>query len=390
MSGPLPEAIAAAIERDGTIVTAVLSGNRNFEGRIHPNVRAAYLASPALVVAYAIAGSLTVDVATAPLGHDAQGVLVHLRDIWPTADDIRNAVDAGLTPALFREKYATVFDGDATWNALASADVARFSWDQSSTYLRRPPYFDSLPRQPARPAAITGLRPLAILGDQITTDHISPSGAISLGTPGADFLLGKGVAHKDFNSYGTRRGNYEVFMRASFANIRLANRMAPGTTGGVTRLMPEGTVMPIFDAAMDYGRRNVPLVVIAGRNYGCGSSRDTAAKGVALLGVKAVIAESFERIHRTNLVGMGVLPLSFAAGESAVALGLDGSETFDLPALGSELAVRGRITCIVRRQGGRTDTVALAAEIHTAEELGYVRHGGILPAVWREVMTGMA
>ncbi len=387
MSGPLPEPIAAAIERDGTVATAVLSGNRNFEGRIHPNVRAAYLASPALVVAYALAGSMTVDVANGVLGHDPAGQPVRLADLWPSAAEIHAAVDAGLNPALFRAKYASVFDGDPTWMALGSNTGPRFDWDPTSTYLRRPPYFDGLPKHPAPPSAIIGMRPLAILGDQITTDHISPSGAISLGTPGADFLVSKGVPFKDFNSYGTRRGNYQVFIRASFANIRLKNAMVPGQEGGVTRLMPDDRVLPIFDAATEYQKCGVPLVVIAGTDYGCGSSRDTAAKGVALLGVKAVIAESFERIHRTNLVGMGVLPLTFERGQNAHALQLDGSETFDLPSLNWELGVRAPITCGITRRDGNRATLRLTAELQTSEELDYWRHGGILPAVWREVMS---
>ena len=390
MSGPLADPLVEAIERDGTLAVAVLSGNRNFDGRIHPNVRAAYLASPALVVAFALAGSMTIDVTSAPLGTDASGQPVYLRDIWPSAHDIRHAVAMATDPAVFREKYSTVFAGDATWSALAVGTSAQFPWDADSTYLRRPPYFDGLGDMPSPPRRLLGLRPLVILGDQITTDHISPSGAISLGTPAARFLIEKGVQPKDFNSYGTRRGNYEVFMRATFANIRLRNRIVPGREGSFTRLMPDGLDMPIFDAAMAYQQRGVPLCVLAGRNYGCGSSRDTAAKGVALLGVKAVIAESFERIHRTNLVGMGVLPLTFQAGEGVERLRLDGTEVFDLPELGRELCVRGVIMCRIRRSDGNSGSIRLNVELHTSEELNYWQNGGILPAVWRDFMQAVA
>ncbi|MPY75537.1 MAG: aconitate hydratase AcnA [Alphaproteobacteria bacterium] len=388
-SGPLAEPVVDAIEGNGIVAAAVLSGNRNFPGRTHPNARAAYLASPALVIAYAIAGSMTIDVATEPLGQDADGKPVYLRDIWPAAAEIARVVEATYEPAVFREKYADLYEGNATWNALPDSNSARFDWRPESTYIRQPPYFQGLPvRQPAV-GDIAGMRPLAILGDSVTTDHISPSGAISLGTPAADFLLGRGVEQEDFNIYTTRRGNHEVVIRASFANIRLRNRMVPGVEGGMTRLQPDGRVMRIFEAAEEYAKRGVPLVVVAGKNYGCGSSRDSAAKGVALLGVKAVIAESFERIHRTNLVGMGVLPLQFAEGTDAKTLGLDGSEIFDLRDLAAGIGVGATVQCTIRRAGGRTETVPLVARLDTEEDVEYWRNGGILPAVWRDSIAAI-
>ncbi len=387
-SGPLPDAVVNAIEGEKLVTTAVLSGNRNFEGRIHPNVRAAYLASPALVVAYALAGNLLVDITTASIGTDPAGQSVFLRDIWPTAAEIAAAAEAAYTRELFQERYAGLYDGGEPWNALAGAPSDRFAWQEDSTYIRRPPYFDDLQREVPAVRDLAGLRPLVILGDSITTDHISPSGAISLGTPAADFLLSKGVERQDFNNYTTRRANHEVAVRATFANIRLRNRMVPGVEGGMTALMPGGDVMRVYEAAEEYARRGTGLVVVAGRNYGCGSSRDWAAKGVALLGVKAVIAESFERIHRTNLVGMGVLPLQFPPGTTAETLRLDGTETFDVAGLESSLGVRSAVTCTIHRLDGSTETVALLVRLDTGEDVEYWRHGGILPRVWRSYLTG--
>ena len=389
-SGPLPDRIVEAIEREQLVTTAVLSGNRNFEGRIHPNVRAAYLASPALVVAYALAGSLTVDVTQDALGHDAAGRPVHLRDIWPSAAEIAAATERAYARALFVERYADLYDGGAPWDALALAGSDRYAWDEASTYIRKPPYFEGLSRDVPAVADLVGMRPLVILGDSVTTDHISPSGAISLGTPAADFLLSKGVQRKDFNNYTTRRANHEVAVRATFANVRLRNRMVPGVEGGVSKIMPEGTQARIFEAAQTYLQRQVPLVVVAGKNYGCGSSRDWAAKGVALLGVKAVIAEGFERIHRTNLVGMGVLPLQFAPGVTAETLGLDGSEQFDITDLAGRIGVRATLPCIIRRADGRTEPVSLLVRLDTVEDVEYWRHGGILPRVWRSYVAGEA
>ncbi len=385
-SGPLLPPIADAIEKGGVLATAVLSGNRNFQGRIHPNVRAAYLASPALVVAYAIAGSLTIDITSEPLGTGSNGEPVFLADIWPSSAEIDALVESAYTPDVFAEKYVDLFDGGEPWARLATRPSALFDWQADSTYVRRPPYFEGLSAEPSRQFDISGARPLAILGDSITTDDISPSGAISLGTPSADFLIAQGVKKADFNNYTTRRGNHDVAVRATFANIRLRNRIVPGVEGGFTRLMPEGEQMRMFEAAQDYLRRGTPLVVIAGKNYGCGSSRDWAAKGVALLGVKAVIAEGFERIHRTNLVGMGVLPLQFQNGISAETLGLDGTETFDIAGLDGDFAVRATVTCRVTRQTGETLDCPLTIRLDTPEDITYWRHGGILPFVWRDYM----
>ena len=386
-SGPLPPAISQAINREDLVTTSVLSGNRNFDGRIHPDVRANYLASPALVVAYALAGSLTVDITRDPLGHDTDGVPVYLQDIWPSAKEIAAAIEGAYERDLFVERYAELYEGGEPWDALAKESSDHFPWDTDSNYIRKPPYFDGLPAEPSPVRDMTGLRPLVILGDSITTDHISPSGAISLGTPAADFLLSKGVAQPDFNNYTTRRANHEVVKRATFANIRLRNFMVPGVEGGVTKVMPDGDVMPVFDAAGVYQSRNVPLLVIAGKNYGCGSSRDSAAKGVAMLGVKAVVAEGFERIHRTNLVGMGVLPLQFQPGTNAQTLGLDGTEQFDIAGLEEHLGVRAEVSLIVHRADGQVQAVPLIVRLDTTEDVEYWRHGGILPRVWRHYLA---
>lgn len=386
-SGPLPPAISKAIAQEDLVTTSVLSGNRNFDGRIHPEVRANYLASPALVVAYALAGSLTIDITREPLGHDADGTPVYLRDIWPSASEISAAIEGAYERDLFVERYAQLYEGGEPWDALATESSDRFPWDLDSNYIRKPPYFEDLPRTPAEVTDIVGMRPLVILGDSITTDHISPSGAISLGTPAADFLKSKGVAQPDFNNYTTRRANHEVVKRATFANIRLRNQMVPGVEGGVTKVIPDGDVMPVYDAAVVYQSRDVPLLVIAGKNYGCGSSRDSAAKGVALLGVKAVVAEGFERIHRTNLVGMGVLPLQFRSGTNAQTLGLDGTEKFDIVGLQENLGVQTEVSLIIHRTDGTSQTVPLIVRLDTTEDVEYWRHGGILPRVWRHYLS---
>jgi aconitate hydratase len=383
-SGPLAPWISEAIERERILATAVLSGNRNFQGRIHPSVEAAYLASPALVVAYAIAGSMTVDLTRDPLGRNADGREVFLRDVWPSATEIAAIVARAWRPGVFRDTYAGLFDGGPRWDALAGQATTRFAWGPDSTYVTRPPYFDGLTRTPPRIDDLVGARALAVLGDSITTDDLSPSGAISLGTPAADFLLSHGIQPGQFNNYTTRRGNHEIIRRASLASIRLRNRMVPGIEGGVTRLQPDGEVLRIFEAAQVYARRGTPLVVIAGHNYGCGSSRDSAAKGVALLGVKAVLARSFERIHRTNLVGMGVLPLQFPERVDAQSLGLDGSEVFDVLGLARGAAVQGRVELVIHRTGGANERVPLVVRLDTDEEVMYWRNGGILPTVWRE------
>ncbi|MFW8564996.1 aconitate hydratase AcnA [Orrella sp. 11846] len=386
-SGPLPPAISKTINDNDLVTTSVLSGNRNFDGRIHPDVRANYLASPALVVVYALAGSLTIDVTRDPLGTDQNGNPVYLRDIWPTAKEVSDAIDRGYSDRdLFIERYAELYEGGEPWDALATASSDRFDWQPESNYIRKPPYFEGLSREAAPVKDIQGMRPLAILGDSITTDHISPSGAISLGTPAADFLLSKGVEQRDFNNYTTRRANHEVVMRATFANIRLRNHMVPGVEGGITKVMPEGEQMRIFEAAQTYLERKTPLIVIAGKNYGCGSSRDSAAKGVALLGVRAVVAEGFERIHRTNLVGMGVLPLEFQPGTNAETLGLDGTETFDVIGLEDRLGVRSLVDLVIHRVNGETQTVPLTVRLDTTEDVEYWRNGGILPRVWRHYL----
>jgi aconitate hydratase len=383
-SGPLSPWICDAIARDRVLAAAVLSGNRNFQGRIHPSVEAAYLASPALVVAYAIAGSMRIDLASASLGRGADGREVFLRDLWPSETEIAATVERAYRPEVFLDKYMDLFDGGTRWDALAEPGTTLFPWRPDSAYVKRPPYFEGLTPVPPRIEDIVGARALAVLGDSITTDHISPSGAISLGTPAADYLLAQGLTPGQFNNYTTRRGNHEVVRRATFANIRLRNRMVPGVEGGLTRVAPGGEVMRIFEAAEVYARRGTPLIVIAGHNYGCGSSRDSAAKGVALLGVKAVVARSFERIHRSNLVGMGVLPLQLPDGVSAETLGLDGTETFDVLDLARGARVQGHVILVIHRAGGGSERVAVTVRLDTEEDVAYWRHGGILPAVWRE------
>lgn len=385
-SGPLPPAISKAINDNDLVTTSVLSGNRNFDGRIHPDVRANYLASPALVVVYAIAGSLNIDVTKDALGNDKDGNPVYLKDIWPNAEEIKHAMEGAYARDLFIDRYAELYDGGEPWDALAREASNNYQWEEDSTYIRKPPYFDGLTRKPTDVKNIEGMRPLVILGDSITTDHISPSGAISLGTPAADFLLSKGVKQPDFNNYTTRRANHNIVQRATFANIRLRNAMVPGIEGGVTKVMPDGDVMRIFEAAQTYQERNVPLVIIAGKNYGCGSSRDAAAKGPAMLGVKAVVAEGFERIHRTNLVGMGVLPLQFQEGQNAETLGLDGTETFDVIGLEDRLGVRTLVDLVINKADGSTQTVQVIVRLDTVEDVEYWRHGGILPRVWRHYL----
>lgn len=382
-SGPLPLAISKAIAENDLVTTSVLSGNRNFDGRIHPSVRANYLASPALVVVYALAGSLMVDVTRDALGHDADGKPVYLADIWPTAAEVADLVRHAYDRELFIRRYAELYDGGEPWDALASAAGATFTWNPDSHYIKKPPYFEGLTRDVLAVHDLHALRPLVILGDSMTTDHISPSGAISLGTPAADYLIERGVEQKDFNNYTTRRANHEIVMRATFANIRLRNKMMPGIEGGVTKLMPEGKQMRVFDAAQTYQSRGQDLIIIAGKNYGCGSSRDSAAKGVALLGVKAVVAEGFERIHRTNLVGMGVLPLQFIDGVTVDSLSLDGSETFDVRGLEQHLGVHSTVELHIHRLNGDHDVVPLQARLDTEEDVEYWKHGGILPRVWR-------
>jgi aconitate hydratase len=382
-SGPLPDAIAEAVDKGDIVVTAVLSGNRNFEGRINPYLRANYLASPPLVVAYAIAGSMRVNLMTDPLGNDPHGHPVYLKDIWPSNQEIHETIEKTLSPQMFRKRYANVFEGPEEWQKVEIREGQTYEWDRSSTYIAHPPYFDNMPKEPAPLSDIALARPLAILGDSITTDHISPAGSIKRDSPAGEYLINHQVSPVDFNSYGSRRGNHEVMVRGTFANIRIRNEIVPRVEGGVTKHLPDGKVMSIYDAAMAYQREGVPLVVIAGKEYGTGSSRDWAAKGTLLLGVRCVIAESFERIHRSNLVGMGVLPLQFQDGAGRHSLGLDGSECFDILGVAKGLQPLSDVTCRIHRATGNIDTIPLVCRIDTLDELEYFRHGGILQFVLR-------
>jgi aconitate hydratase len=381
-SGPLAPEISHAVADSDLVVASVLSGNRNFEGRINPDCRMNYLASPPLVVAYALAGTMDTDLLDDPLGHDPDGNPVYLRDIWPSSAEVAELIGQAVQSDMFRKSYGQVFEGDERWNSLEVPTGASFAWDDASTYVRRPAYFDRMPATPDPLADIRGARVLAVLGDSVTTDHISPAGVIKRDSPAGRYLVEQGVQPRDFNSYGSRRGNHEVMIRGTFANIRLRNRLAPGTEGGVTLHLPDGEQMSIYDAAMRYQADGVPLVVLAGEEYGSGSSRDWAAKGPALLGVRAVLAESYERIHRANLVGMGILPLELPAGETVESLGLTGHETFDVTGLegaGSEGFPRE----VVVRADGRELTCRV--RIDTPNEVEYYRHGGILQYVLRQL-----
>jgi len=384
-SGPLPEDVSAEVDARNLVVASVLSGNRNFEGRIQQQVRANYLASPPLVVAYAIAGTMLFDPEHDPLGTDATGTPVFLRDVWPTPQELRTAM-AAVEARLFREEYARVTEGDEHWRALPVPAGDSYAWDDASTYIKSPPFFAGMRREPPPPTDIHGARVLAVLGDSVTTDHISPAGSIPKDSPAGKYLIGVGVEPKDFNSYGARRGNHEVMVRGTFANIRLRNQMVPGVEGGWTVHVPSGTRLTIYDASMRYQAERVPLVVIAGKEYGSGSSRDWAAKGTLLLGVVAVIAESFERIHRSNLVNMGVLPLQFQAGTTASSLGLTGHERYELTGIAQGLKPGGLIT--VRAVGENVAPIEIqaVARIDTPEELVAFRHGGILPYVLRQLV----
>ncbi|HWP84548.1 MAG TPA: aconitate hydratase AcnA [Terriglobia bacterium] len=384
-SGPLPEPVSKAIREGELVAAAVLSGNRNFEGRIQPQVRANYLASPPLVVAYALAGSMDVDITTEPLGK-GNGGPVYLRDIWPSAREVQEAVRTALGSEMFRKQYANVFEGDASWQSLPVPSGKRFAWDPHSTYVKRPPFFDDMARTPSPIADIRAARVLAVLGDSVTTDHISPAGNIPADSPAGKYLIAHGVDPKDFNSYGARRGNHEVMMRGTFANIRLRNLLVPGVEGGFTLHLPGGEQMTIFDAAMRYAAEKVPLVILAGKEYGSGSSRDWAAKGPQLLGVRVVIAESFERIHRSNLVGMGILPLEFLPGDTVASLGLTGREVFEFEGLARALSGDRKVIVHARTEKGEMRVIATKARIDTPEELLYYQHGGILPYVLRQLL----
>jgi aconitate hydratase len=389
-SGPLPDAISAAIGKGDLTVCSVLSGNRNFEGRVNPLTRANYLASPMLVLAYALAGSMKVDLLKDPLGTDKKGKPVFLSELWPSSQEIAAAVRRFVKPASFRKRYADVFAGDKLWRKVESGGGVTYGWDSNSTYVQNPPYFAGMPAEPGAIGDVAGARLLALLGDSITTDHISPAGSIKKDGPAGQYLIAHGVAPADFNSYGARRGNHEVMMRGTFANIRLKNEMVPGTEGGITRHLPDGAVMSIYDAAMAYKAAGVPLVVVAGKEYGTGSSRDWAAKGTLLLGVKAVLAESFERIHRSNLVGMGVLPLQFQDGMNRKSLALTGDETLDLSGLAAGFKPGMAVTVTVQRPDGRREEFTAICRIDTLDEVEYFRHGGILPYVLRNLRDQVA
>ncbi|HUV68652.1 MAG TPA: aconitate hydratase AcnA [Terracidiphilus sp.] len=388
-SGPLPSDVSKSIDEHGLVAVSVLSGNRNFEGRVNVDVRANYLMSPPLVVAYALAGRIGHNFDSDPLGTDQTGKPVYLKDIWPTQAEVAAAIEKGVSSAAFRKEYSTVAEGDASWQGLRFPTGDVYEWEPDSTYIRQAPYFDGITSTPAPVTDIVGARVLAVLGDSVTTDHISPAGNIKADGPAGRYLSEHGVKPADFNSYGSRRGNHEVMVRGTFANVRLRNKLAPGTEGGVTRLLPESLGMSIFDASVKYAERGVPLIILAGKEYGSGSSRDWAAKGPKLLGVRAVIAESFERIHRSNLVGMGILPLQFEAGQNAESLGLTGEEVYDFPGLTTLLKnkfANGR-TIAVTAKGldGKTKQFNAVVRIDTPQEIGYFEHGGILQYVLRQL-----
>ena len=386
-SGPLPDDVSAEVDARNLVVASVLSGNRNFEGRIQQQVRANYLASPPLVVAYALAGKMTIDLTTEPIGVDSSGQKVFLRELWPTEREIQETMLKAVTSDMFREQYSDVFKGDERWRNLQVPTGERFVWDEKSTYIRNPPFFENITMEPQAVRDINRARVLALVGDSITTDHISPAGSIKKDSPAGKYLMAHGVDPKDFNSYGARRGNHEVMMRGTFANVRLRNQLAPGTEGGWTTYQPGGEVMTIFDAAMKYKDAGVPLLVIAGKEYGSGSSRDWAAKGTLLLGVKAVIAESFERIHRSNLVNMGVLPLQFDSGATAASLGLTGTERYELTGIEKSLTPAGNVSVRAVKDDGTAIEFKTTARIDTPEELVAFRHGGILPYVLRQLVA---
>ena len=384
-SGPLSDGISAAIKDNNLMAVAVLSGNRNFEGRVHPLVRANYLASPPLVVAYALAGRMDMDLTTESLGTDSAGKPVYLREIWPTPQEVEKVVRESVTSEQYRKEYAEVFEGDARWKAMPVPEGDLYKWDTNSTYIKLPPYFDNMPRTPAPLADIHGARVLAVLGDSVTTDHISPAGSIAVDSAAGKYLIAHGVKPHEFNSYGARRGNHEVMMRGTFANVRLRNQLAPGTEGSWTLHLPDGEKMFIYDATVKYREDGVPLIVIAGKEYGSGSSRDWAAKGTRLLGVRAVIAESYERIHRSNLVGMGLLPLEFKPGENRESLGLTGQEVYDIEGV-SSFKPRKEVTVRAVSPDGKEKRFNVIVRVDTPEEVSYYQHGGILQYVLRQML----
>ncbi len=385
-SGPLPEPIANAIQEGDLVAAAVLSGNRNFEGRIHASVRANYLASPPLVVAYALAGSMEVDLYKDALGNDSQGKPVYLKDIWPTPQEIQAVMSKSVRSEMFKKEYSRATEGDERWKGMPVPEGELFKWDPQSTYVRHAPYFENMSKTPGEPKEIKGARVLVLLGDSVTTDHISPAGSIEKNGPAARYLVNNDVLPKDFNQYGARRGNHEVMVRGTFANVRLKNFLAPGTEGGVTVHLPDKKQMAIYDAAMQYEKEGVPLIVIAGKEYGTGSSRDWAAKGPRLLGIKGAIAESFERIHRSNLIGMGIVPLQFKPGENLKSHGLTGFEKFDILGISAGLKLRQELSVKATNDDGQTTEFKVICRIDTPAELDYYRHGGILEYVLRQLL----
>jgi aconitate hydratase len=384
-SGPLDPRIEEAITQHDLIGVSVLSGNRNFEARVHQSIRANFLMSPPLVVAFALAGRIDIDMANEPIGRGAHGEDVYLREIWPTMDEVRECMAGALDAESFRTLYANFADQNPLWNEIPTTGGLLYAWDRQSTYIQEPPFFTD-DKGMGKAADITGARALAIFGDSVTTDHISPAGSIKANSPAGKYLIESGVPVEDFNSYGSRRGNDRVMTRGTFANVRIKNLMVPGVEGGVTKHQPDATLMSIYDAAMHYQNEGTPLVVIAGQEYGTGSSRDWAAKGTKLLGVRAVVTQSFERIHRSNLVGMGVLPLQFEEGTNAATLGLDGTETFDVIGITGDLRPRQKATLVIHRANGAKETVPLIVRIDTPIEVDYYEHGGILPFVLRQLM----
>lgn len=385
-SGPLTEPIANAVKEGDLVVASVLSGNRNFEGRINPLVRANYLASPPLVVAYALAGRMDIDFVREPLGHDRNGDPVYLKDVWPMPQEVKDMINNCVKSDMFRKQYANVFEGDETWKALPTPEGDRFDWEGDSTYVREAPFFEDMPEEPEPLTDVEDARVIALLGDSVTTDHISPAGAIPVESPAGQYLISNDVAPKDFNSFGSRRGNHEVMIRGTFGNIRLRNQLAPGTEGGWTVKLPEKEQMTIFEAAMKYAEEMTPLIVLAGKEYGSGSSRDWAAKGTRLLGIRAVIAESYERIHRSNLIGMGVLPLQFKEGENRESLGLTGYEKFSVSGIAAGLETGKELTVTATGDDGKSKTFDVIARIDTLNELDYYTHGGILQFVLRSLL----
>ena len=387
-SGPLADPIEAAIAKGELVAASVLSGNRNFEARVHGSIKSNFLMSPPLVVAYALAGRVDLDLMTDPIANDRDGQPVYLKDIWPSNAEVQEAVAKGLKPEMFANQYSNVANANPEWLKIESSTGELYQWNADSTYIHQPPFFDGFSMEVGKIEPINGMRPLAILGDSVTTDHISPAGAFKAETPAGRYLQENGVEPKNFNSYGSRRGNDLVMTRGTFANVRVKNQMADGKEGGYTKIMPEGTPAAIFDACQEYKKRGTPLIVFSGIDYGMGSSRDWAAKGTNLLGVKAVVAKSYERIHRSNLLGMGVLPLQFSEGMSAQSLGLDGSEIVSLPGLGDDLSPGQTLTAVVERAGGSKEEIELLVRVDTAIEVEYFRNGGILPYVLRDILKG--